>query len=166
MLFSYVGTVPRFVVSEWLVLAAVLPLIALLHAAWIGMSSEEKNASSRLKRTGLGALAIAAAIVVWQAAQLSDARYVVQNVVRLVRIGQLDVALEVFLDPASGALALVVLGVGAAALHVTPKLAPRHAVPIHLAIAGGVLAVLCDDAIAASIGIGMVATASTVAAGR
>src|SRR5205823_783243 len=112
MLFSYVGPVLRFALSEWLVLAAVVPILALLHAAWVGISAEENETTARLRRTGLGALAIAAAIIAWQAASLDEARFIVQNVARLARIGQLDVAVELLLDPASAALVLVVLGAG------------------------------------------------------
>jgi hypothetical protein len=112
-MFVLSGSLQRFGVTSWLVVALVGPVCAVGWAAWAtlrhawgrALPGEDALAppdAESLRRAAIGGQLFAAAILAWQGAALfarpADERFLLQHVARVVRAGFFDVSLDLALD--------------------------------------------------------------------
>jgi hypothetical protein len=89
----------------------LLPLVAAIVAAWSG-----RRVASRVAIACSGGALALAIVLAARVAAAAHAHALFQHVAQIVRVGQLDLALDLELDGASAAFAVVVAAVGLAAV--------------------------------------------------
>jgi hypothetical protein len=160
-MFSYAGSVHPFIVSEWLVLALVGPLLTLAYAARCALTGETKH----LRFAAMAGFATSAATIAWQWIQNRD-KTVLQHVLGLVRLGQLDLGLDLALDTIGAVMALSVLAASVATVGVQEKQTPRSVMSISACALGGVLASLADNVPLTAVGAALGAASAMIASRR
>jgi len=139
----------------WLV---VLPLAAALAAVMAAIRREGHRMAMRIAIAASGGALGIAIVHAVRAAELPARHVFEQHVASIVRLGQLDLAIDLVRDPTSAALAVLVTVLSlAAVLHATwtaPSRSGRLAWTL-LATAGVQLVVLCDDGPVVGVGLGI-----------
>lgn len=169
-MFAYSGTLQRVVLSNALVFVLAAPLLGLLHATWTALGEQDARSSRARERASrnacLAGQVLGLAILGWQVSAVGPDGTAIQHVLRLARIGQLDVSIDLALDATSAAMAFGVLGVGTAFFARRERVSLRLAATGCLVVVGALLAVLADDALAAALGASVASLAWAVSSAR
>lgn len=163
-MFAYTGLVQRVVVSDWLVLVIAAPLLAALYSAWSAWTDDDERVDqakieASVRRVCLLGQLLGMAALGWQIYAIGLGGFATQHVLRLVRVGQLEASIDLALDATSASMALAVLAVGAVFFGTRDRVGARVAAAGSVAVAGALLTVMADGAVAAMIG----ATAASLA---
>lgn len=155
-MFAYSGTVQRVALSNALAFVVAAPLLGLLHAAFTALGEKDARGDAARekasRRACLAGQVLGLAVLGWQAWTAGLEGTALQHVLRLVRVGQLDVSIDLALDATSAAMACGILCVGTAFFAGRARVGLRLAATASLVVAGALLAVLADDALAAALG--------------
>ena len=147
---EYVGPLQRIELSRTLWLVVALPLLA----AAVQLVLARRAASSRvIARVGIAAIAAVLGAVVVHGVELArlpaDERFVFEHLWRLVRVGQLDVNVDLALDPLSAVACGVVASAGLVAAFVVPESSPLRLACRSLVVGATLLVVLADGFVVA-----------------
>ena len=175
---DYAGPLQRIVLSRTLWLIALWPLlgfvwqaIALLRKSPRGESpSAAGRGSGRNAGAGFAAIALTAAIahVIVLFRLPPSSRVLAEHVLPGVRIGQVDVGIDISLDPLSAAFCILACAVAlAASASIAPEdpLRSRALAWIHLSLAGALVAFLADGFVGTAVGWALAGAAAAWLAG-
>lgn len=153
---EWVGHVQAVATSRTLWLVFALPLAGALAQALL----REKAALRAGLVMNAGALVAAIAHAVLLARMPERERFLLEHLWRLVRVGQLDVNLDLALDPLGAVACVAIASVGVVAERVAPSRSPWRGVVVGatllLVLADGVVVVLVASALA-SVGVAALA---------
>lgn len=146
---EYVGPLQRIALSRTLWLVVALPLLA----AAVQLVLARRAASSRVARVGIVGIAAALVAVIAHGVELArlpaDERFLFAHLWRLVRVGQLDVNLDLALDPLSAIACGVVASAALVAAIVVPESSPVRLACRSLVVGATLLVVLADGFVVA-----------------
>lgn len=147
---EYVGPLQRIALSRTLWLVVVLPLAA----AAVQLVVARRGASARaVARVGIAATATALVAVAAHGVELArlpaDERFLFEHLWRLVRVGQLDVNLDLAFDPLGAVACGVVASAALFAAIVAPESSPLRLACRSLTVGATLLVLLADGFVVA-----------------
>ncbi len=163
---EYVGPLQRIAVSRTLWLVLVFPLLAAMAEVLFARRAARSRSFARAEIAAMAAALVAVVVHAVEIARLpADDRFLIEHLWRLVRVGQLDVSLDLAFDPLSALACALVAAAGLTAAIVAPESSSVRRACRCVLVAAILLVVLADGFVVA-IAAAQVATVAGWAIAR